>query len=305
MRRLFLASLAASSLILAACGDDGASQSTPTTATTTPAGSSAATTVPEITSAPASTCAEGKTITDGTLTIATGEPAFPPYVVDNDPTNKQGFEAAVAWAIAGEMGFADDAVTWVRTTFDEAIQPGAKNFDFNLQQFTITPERAETISFSLPYFTSNQAVVALNGSAGDGVTSIDDLKKLKFGVQTGTTSLDFVNDVIQPDQEVFVYDDNVGVKAAMEANQIDAAVFDLATALYVSNVEIDNSSVVAQFPRSAGGSAEQFGLVLEKDSPLIDCVDEAITAIRDSGELDAITDEWMETGDVAPVIQVG
>jgi len=300
MRRSLIATIAILGLVAGACGgdDDGASAPVDTTADTT------ADTTPA-TDAPAEACATGKTITDGVLTIATGEPAFPPYVIDNDPTNKQGFEAAVAWAVAAEMGFDDASVTWVRTTFDEAIQPGAKNFDFNLQQYSISPEREQSITFSDPYFTSNQAVVALNGSAAQGVTSIDDLRVLKFGAQSGTTSLAFITDVIKPEQEPFVYDDNVAVKAAMEANQIDAAVFDLPTALYVSAVEIENSSVVAQFPRSAGGAADEFGLVLEKDNPLVECVNSAIAAIRDSGELDAITDQWMETGDVAPVIEVG
>jgi len=280
MRQSLIATIAVLGLVAAACGgdDDGGSAS-------------------------GDNC--DATITDGVLTIATGEPAFPPYVVDNDPTNKQGFEAAVAWAIAAEMGYDDDSVKWVRTTFDEAIQPGAKNFDFNLQQYSISAERAQSVTFSDPYFTSNQAVVALNGSAADGVTAIEDLRALKFGAQTGTTSLAFINDVIKPDQEAFVYDDNVAVKAAMEANQIDAAVFDLPTALYVSAVEIDNSSVVAQFPRSAGGAADELGLVFEKDNPLVGCANSAIAAIKDSGELDTITDTWMETGDVAPVIKVG
>jgi polar amino acid transport system substrate-binding protein len=280
MRRSLIAPLVIGSLLLAACGDDN-----------------------DDGAASGSDC--DNTITDGVLTIGTGEPAFPPYIVDNAPENKQGFEAAVAWAIAAEMGYDDDSVTWVRTTFDEAIQPGAKSFDFNLQQYSITDARKESISFSDPYFTSNQAVVALNGSAADGVSTIDDLKPLKFGAQTGTTSLTFINDVLQPDQDAFVYDDNVAVKAALEANQIDAAVFDLPTALFVSAVEIDNSSVVAQFPRSAGGAADELGLVFEKDNPLVGCVNAAIAAIRDSGELDTITDRWMETGDVAPVIEVG
>ena len=280
MRRSIIAPLVIGALVLAACGDDS-----------------------DDGDASGSDC--DNTITDGVLTIGTGEPAFPPYVIDNEPENKQGFEAAVAWAIAAEMGYDDDSVEWVRTTFDEAIQPGAKNFDFNLQQYSITDARKETISFSDPYFTSNQAVVALNGSAADGVSTIEDLKSLKFGAQTGTTSLSFLNDVIQPEQDVFVYDDNVAVKAGLEANQIDAAVFDLPTALFVSAVEIDNSSVVAQFPRSAGGAADELGLVFEKDNPLVGCVNDAIAAISDSGELDTITDQWMETGDVAPVIEVG
>ena len=242
------------------------------------------------------------TIEDGVLTIATGNPAFFPWVIDDTPEGGQGFEAAVALAVGVEMGYEGDAVKWVRTDFDAAIQPGAKDFDFNLQQFSITDERKETIDFSLPYFTSNQAIVALNGSSAEGATSIAALKDVKFGAQAGTTSLDFINDVIQPNQEPFVYDDNVGAKAALEANQIDAAVFDLPTALFVSGVEIDGSSVTGQFPASAGGTTDQFGLVLEKDSGLTACVDAAITALTDSGALAAITNEWLSDFTGAPVI---
>ncbi len=271
---------------------------------TTPEETTPEETTPATDPPPAATCASGKTITDGVLTIATGEPAFPPYVVDNEPENKQGFESAVAWAVAAEMGFDDASVTWVRTTFDEAIQPGAKNFDFNLQQYSITPERAQTITFSDPYYTSNQAIVGLDGSAAEGATTLADLKDVKFGVQAGTTSLQFVTDVIQPNPEVFVYDDNVGAKAALEANQIDAILVDLPTAFYISFVEIEGSSVIGQFPASAGGTTDEFGLVFEKDNPLVDCANEALAALTDSGELEAITEQWMSTEMGAPIIEV-
>ena len=242
------------------------------------------------------------TIDDGVLTIATGEPAFPPWVIDDAPETGEGFEAAVGLAVADEMGYSGDSVVWVRTTFDEAIQPGAKSFDINLQQYSITPERAESIDFSLPYFTSNQAIVALDGSAAEGATSIEDLKDVKFGAQAGTTSLEFITDVIQPDQDPFVYDDNVGAKAALEANQIDAAVFDLLTALFVSAVEIEGSSVIGQFPVEAGGTADELGFVLEKDSALTGCVDAAITTITDSGELEEIRVTWLADNAGTPVI---
>lgn len=157
---------------------------------------------------------------------------------------------------------------------------------------------------SLPYYTSNQAIVALDGSAAAGATTVADLVDVKFGAQVGTTSLGFITDVIQPTQEPFVYDDNVGAKAALEANQIDAAVFDLPTALYVSAVEIEGSSVIGQFPADAGGTTDEFGFVLEKDSPLTGCVDAAITAITDSGELAEITEEWLANFTNAPIITV-
>ena len=257
-------------LVLAACGDDDDEGS----------GSSGE-----------SDCSA--TIEDGVLTVATGEPAFFPWVIDDNPESGEGFEAAVAYAVAREMGYEGDAVKWVRT-----------NFDFNLQQYSITEERRENIDFSSPYYTSNQAIVALDGSAAEGATTVSALKDVKFGAQAGTTSLDFINEVIQPNQDVFVYDDNVGAKAALEANQIDAAVFDLPTALFVSAVEIEGSSVIGQFAPEAGGTTDDFGMVLSKDSALTGCVNDAIATITESGELATITGEWLADNVGAPVIEL-
>ena len=243
-------------------------------------------------------------ITPGKLTIGTGEPAYYPWVQDDAPESGQGFEAAVAYAVAEQLGFGEGDVEWVRTTFDQAIAPGPKDFDVNLQQFSITPERAEAVSFSDAYFTSNQAIVALDGSAAEGATTLDDLKSVKFGAQAGTTSLQFITDVIQPDAEPFVYNDNTGAKAALEANQIDAIVLDLPTAFFVSAVEIEGTSVIAQFPASAGGTTDEFGLLFEKDNPLVECANEALAALRDSGELDAITEQWMSAEAGAPIIEI-
>ena len=307
IRRL-LPVLTIGALVFAACGsDDSSSDSTDAPAETEAA---AATDAPAGTDAPAATEAAAPdescaaTIDDGVLTVATGNPAFYPYVLDDTPESGEGFESAVAYAVAAQMGYDADSVVWVRTGFDEAIQPGAKSFDMNLQQFSIDDDRKKSIDMSLPYYTSNQAIVALDGSPAEGATSIDDLKDVKFGAQVGTTSLEFITDVIQPNQEPFVYDDNVGAKAALEANQIDAAVFDLPTALFVSGVEIEGSSVTGQFPADAGGTTDDFGFVLEKDAALTSCIDAAITALVDSGELDAITTEWMSDFTGAPVISV-
>jgi polar amino acid transport system substrate-binding protein len=299
--RATLAALVAGGLLLAACGDDDDdTESADTAAATTAAGGTDAGGA----GGDAAACADGKTLEDGVLTIATGEPAFPPYVIDDTPENKQGFESAVAWAVAEEMGFGDDSVVWVRTTFEQAIQPGAKDFDFNLQQYSITDERAEVVSFSDPYYTTNQAIVALDGSPAEGATTLEDLKDVRFGVQAGTTSLDFATEVIQPDNEVQVYNDNSAAKAALEANQIDAIVADLPTALFISAVEIEGSSVVGQFPADANVEPDSLGMVFEKDSPLVECVNMALAALTESGDLEAIQNEWMVTGDVAPVISV-
>ena len=301
--RRLVPALAVGALVLAACGsdDDSADTADTTAGSIAPADSTAAAGSTAGSTGGAGDC--NATLEAGTLTIATGDPAFSPWVIDDAPETGQGFEAAVALAVAKEMGYEGDAVVWTRTTFDEAIQPGPKTFDMNLQQYSITPERQENVDMSLPYYTSNQAMVGLDGSAAAGATTVADLKDVKFGAQAGTTSLDFINDVIKPTTEPFVYDDNTGAKAALEANQIDAAVFDLPTALFVTT-EIDGSSVVGQFPASAGGTTDQFGFVLDKGSALTGCVDAAITTLTDSGELDAIQQEWLSDTTGAPVISV-
>jgi len=247
-------------------------------------------------------CVAGKTLAEGTLTIATGNPAYYPWVVDDAPESKQGFEAAVAYAVAGALGFADENVTWVRTGFDEAIQPGAKNFDFNLQQYSITDERKQTVSFSDPYYTTNQALVGFADSPVAGAASLADLKDLKFGAQAGTTSLEFITKVIQPTAEPFAYDDNAGAKAALEAKQIDAIVLDLPTAFYVSAVEIEGTKVIGQFPATDAVAADNFGLLLDLDNPLVECVNAALTTLREDGTLDAIVAEWLSAYVEAPVI---
>jgi polar amino acid transport system substrate-binding protein len=299
MRRRSLAGLVlAGTLLLAACGDDDDSD-----------GSAATTAAPSDTTAAAATgtgneCTAGKTLEEGVLTVATGNPAFEPWVIGDAPESGEGFEAAVAYAVADQLGFAEGNVTWVRTSFDEAIQPGAKNFDFNLQQYSITPEREETVTFSDPYYVSNQAVVGFDDSAAVGATTVADLKGLKFGAQAGTTSLDFILEVIQPDAEPFVYDDNAGAKAALEAKQIDAIVLDLPTAFFVSAVEIEGTKVIGQFPADAGGTTDEFGLLFDKDNPLVECVNEALAALEADGTLDAIEAEWLADYTGAPVITV-
>jgi polar amino acid transport system substrate-binding protein len=289
MRKIALTVAVTGSLLLVACGGSDSSSDT-----TSPSGDAAQS---------AAECAAGKTLEEGVLTVGTGDPAYSPWVIDDKPESKEGFEAAVAYAVAAELGFADADVKWVRTTFDEAIQPGAKNFDFNLQQYSITEERKQTVTFSDGYYTTNQAIVGLTDSAAKGATTLDAIKKLKLGAQAGTTSLAYITDVIQPDQEPFVYDDNAGAKAALEAKQIDAAVFDLPTALYVSAVEIEGSAVLGQFPAQDGATADEFGLVFDKDNALATCVNTALATLKEKGSLASITAEWLSTSTNIPVIE--
>lgn len=283
IRRLSVALAATSLLTLAACGGDDTASSTTEGAAT---------------ESDCSTVAEGK------LTIGTGSPAFSPWVENDAPESGEGFEAAVGLAIAAELGYEGENVVWVRTTFDEAIAPGEKNFDFNMQQYSITPEREETISFSDPYYSSNQAIVALADSPAEGATTVADLVDVKFGAQAGTTSLTFINEIIKPTNEPFVYDDNAGAKAALEAGQIDAIVVDLPTALYISAVEIEGTSVVGQFPGSAGGLTDDFGAVFTKDNPLVACVNTALATLKESGELAKIEQAWLSDNAGVPVISV-
>ena len=282
-RRLSVALAATSLLTLVACGSED-------TASTTIVGDA--------------TESDCSTITEGTLTIGTGSPAFSPWVENDAPESGEGFEAAVGMAIAAELGYEGESVVWVRTTFDEAIAPGEKNFDFNMQQYSITPEREESISFSDPYYSSNQAIVALADSPAEGATTVADLADVKFGAQAGTTSLTFINEIIKPTNEPFVYDDNAGAKAALEAGQIDAIVVDLPTGLYISAVEIEGTSVIGQFPGSAGGLTDDFGAVFTKDSPLVACVNTALAALKESGELAKIEQTWLSDNAGVPVISV-
>ena len=290
MRRTLPALLALAALALAACGDDDDDDDAAATEATAAAASAA-------------DCAQGNTIEDGVLTIATGEPAFPPYVInDATPEDGQGFEAAVAMAVARELGFEGDAVTWVRTPFDAAIAPGPKDFDFNLQQYTITPERSEMVDFSEGYYTAPQAIFGLADSPAASATTIADLKSLKIGVAAGTTSVTYVEETIQPEQDPLIFNDNAAAKEALESDQIDAVVSDLPTALYITAVEIEGTTVFGQIE---GSGTDEFGLLLAKGSPLTECVDIALQTLKDSGELEQITTEWMSEYTEAPVISAG
>ncbi|MEY3111883.1 MAG: hypothetical protein RI954_1077 [Actinomycetota bacterium] len=285
MRKSLIGLLAVASIGLAACGGGSSSESSS-----------------EVVAGGGNECTAGKTLAESTLTIGTGAPAYSPWVENDAPESGEGFEAAVAYAVAEQMGFAKENVTWVRTTFDEAIQPGAKNFDFNLQQYSITDERKETVSFSDSYYTTNQAMVGYADSPVASMTTLEELASVKFGVQSGTTSLDFVTNVIAPTTEPYVYDDNAAAKAALEAKQIDAIVVDLPTALYISAVEIEGTKVVGQFPAEAGGTTDEFGMVFDLDNPLVDCVNTALAQLRQVGTLDAIEQQWLSDNITAPVI---
>jgi len=239
------------------------------------------------------------TIESGMLTIATGEPAYYPWVIDDAPESGEGFEAAVAYAVATQLGFSKDEVKWVRTTFDGAVTPGEKNFDFNLQQFSITEERKAAVDFSSPYYTAPQAIVSFKGSKIDGKSSIADLKDAKLGAAVGTTSLDAIESQLGLKPSVF--NDNAAGVSALKNKQIDGLVVDLPTAFYLSGVEIENGIIVGQLPST--GSGDQFGLLLTKGSALTSCVTGAVDAITADGSLASITDTWLATNTGSPVLK--
>lgn len=239
---------------------------------------------------------------EGQLTIATGEPVFPPWMLDDDPTSGEGFESAVAYALAEEMGFAADAVTWVRTDFDVAIAPGDKDYDFNMQQYSPTAERDEVVDFSVPYYNVQKSVLTFAGSPVDGATSFGDLAAGTWGATIGTTDLDYIeNEIGIPADDVAVFDTQADVVAAMVAGQIDATVVGLPTAFFLSAVELDGGVIAGVLP-AAGADSDGMALLFTEGNPLRDCVDVALTSLRDAGTLDAIGEEWLQGGGDIPTI---
>lgn len=291
-----VAIVAAAGLVLAACGSSDSEETSAATESVAAETSAAETSAAE---AAVDECAKENltTITPGALTIGTDTPAYPPYFSDDDPSNGEGFESAVAYAVADQLGFTPAEVTWEIVPFNSSYAPGAKNFDFDINQISITPERAEVVDFSDGYYTVNQAVVALADSPIAGATSVTELKDAKLGAQVGTTSLTFIEQNVQPTADVFVYNDTNDAKSALQNGQIDGIVVDLPTAYYITAVEIENSKIVGQFPAEAGG--EQFGLLFQKDNPLVGCVNKALGALAASGELQTIQDTWL-AGTTAP-----
>lgn len=241
------------------------------------------------------------TVTPGKLTIATGEPAYVPWVQDDDPASGKGFEAAVAYAVAEELGYAKEDVIWARSTFDSAIAPGAKDWDFNLQQFSITEERRQAVDFSSPYYTTTQTVLTVKGTPAEGAKSIADLKGVVFGAQVGSTSAAALEGIAL-DKEPLLFNNNNDVIQALKGGQVDAVVLDLPTAFQVSALQLDDKGViVGQF--EATGEGDQFGLLLPKGSPLTPAVTKAVDSLRESGKLAELESEWLSTAVEIPVLK--
>ena len=278
--------LATVSLVAAACGSDEAAE------TTEDAADSEA------------TCDTLPLKTDGTLTVATGETVFPPWMgaADDDfddPSTGTGYEGALVFALADELGLGD-SVEFMRTGFDEVIAPGDKDWDFNIQQFSITDARDEVVDFSDGYYAIDQAIIGAADSPAASATSIADLQDVRIGAAIGTTSLDYAESVIDPSSDVQVYDDNSAAKAAFDAGQVDAIVFDVPTAYFVTAVEITDASIIGVLP--AEGDQEELGMLFEEGSPLVPCVNTALAALADDGTLAELEEQWLNQGGDVPTL---
>jgi polar amino acid transport system substrate-binding protein len=297
VKRLALLPVLALALLAAGCGgDDGDEAAAPTT-----------------TAAASCDKAQLQLVTAGKLTIGTDNPAFGPWFGGgtpkgskwefNDPSTGEGFESAVAYAVADKLGFAKPEVAWVVVPFNNSFKPGPKDFDFDINQISVTAERDRAVDFSDSYYDVNQALVALKGTPVANAKSLADLKQYRLGAQIGTTSLGYIQDTIQPDKEARVYDTSNDVIAGLNAKQIDGLVVDLPTAFFlVGAEEVKNGTVVGQFP-AAGGEQEHFGMLFEEGSPLRDCVNGALTELKDDGTLEQIQQEWLSEKASAPVLE--
>ena len=289
-----LAALVAVAALATACGGSSAG--------TDEAGASSSSAAPTPASSSADPCAKEslQTFADGKLTLATDTPVFPPWFIDDKPESGKGYEGAVAAAVATKLGFTADEVSWVRVPFNSVFKPTPKNWDFDINEFSITEDRKQAVDFSSPYYDVSQAVVTTKGSKADGVTDIAGLKGLTLGAQVGTTSFEAINEVIAPSSKPRVYNSNNDAVRALENGQIDALVTDLPTAFFMAAAQLKKGQIVGQLP-SSGGTPEQFGLVLDKGSPLTACVSQAVDALRADGTLDQLSEQWLSQGG-APVL---
>jgi len=255
--------------------------------------------------------ADLKTVTDGKITVGTDNPAYPPWFAGeppkgskwkiSDPTSGKGFESAVAFAVAKQLGFPKSDVVWTYVPFTKSYAPGKKSFDFDINEISFTPARAKVVDFSNSYYDVNQAVVVNKGTPIASVKTIAGLQKYKFGVQIGTTSYNAIVKDIKPSSKPSVYDTNDKAVFALKSKQIDALVVDLPTAFYVTAVQVPNAKILGQLRTKAGG--EHFGMVLAKGSPLTACVNQALAKMKANGTLGAIQTQWLSKVVGAPVLR--
>lgn len=314
-RTLTAASTLLASLLLVACTGATATPSATAVPSASPSAAPSATAAPTASPSPTpDACARENLalVTSGKLTIGTDNPAYPPYFLENedghktdpwelgDPTNGTGFESAMGYAIAKQLGFTKDEVSWIFVAFNDSYAPGAKAFDFDLNQVSYKTERAATADLSDGYYFGNQSLVALKSSPLAKVTSVAALKDYVYGAQVGTTSYDAIGGVIAPSKDAQVFDTNDAAIEALKNKSIDGLVVDLPTADFITNVQLDGSVIVGQF---AAGTPEHFSAVLSKGSALTPCVNAAIAALDADGTLDALASQWLPFQDAVPVFQ--
>lgn len=238
-------------------------------------------------------------VTPGKLTVGTGDPVYPPWMLNNDPASGEGFENGLVYALAEEMGFDRDDVVWVPTTFDQAIAPGPKNFDFNIQQISVTEARAEVVTFSQVYFQPEKAVIALPGSPVENASSFEDLRAARWGAAIGTTDLTYLENLLGVEGAA-VYDDQIGVFQAMQAGQIDGTLVALPTALFATAVQIPEANIVALLP--ADENDRGHGLLFEFGNPLVEWVDDALSAVIARGVVEDLKNEYLVADPDLPMI---
>ncbi|MGW3013529.1 ABC transporter substrate-binding protein [Streptomyces sp. NPDC001219] len=249
-------------------------------------------------------CDRGRlaTVARGTLTVGTDKPAYAPWFHDDDPANGKGFESAVAYAVARQLGYGKGAVRWQTVPFNNAFAPGAKKFDFDINQISVSAARKRAVAFSSGYYDVRQAVVALKGSRAARARSIADLRRVKLGAQVGSTSLDVLQDTVRPSEQPAVFQKNDLAKSALRNGQVDAILTDLPTAFYITSAEVKDAEVVGQFA-ATGAAEEQFGLVLDKESRITGCVTAAVDALRKDGTLARLEKKWLADAVSVPVLK--
>jgi polar amino acid transport system substrate-binding protein len=280
--RIVLACVAAlSALLVAACG------SPKKVSTQTAAASASATTC---------TPAKLQTHTKGTLTVATDSPAYPPYFEHNKPSNGQGFESAVAYAVAAKLGYSRSQVKWVTEPFDASYAPGPKSFDFDINEISITPPRAKVVQFSTPYYTNPQGIIVAANTSFAHATSLSAFKSANIGVQIGTTSLSAATSLIKPTKAPQVFNTSNDVVEAFKINRVNAIVVDLATAFELTS-ELSHTTIAGQFSAPGG---DNWGLLMSKGSPLTSCVDHAVSSLRSDGTLTKLDKRWIASASSVP-----
>lgn len=253
-----------------------------------------------------------KLVKKGQLTVATDNPAFPPWFGGgtpkgstwkfNDPTTGKGYESAVAYAVAKKLGFQPSAVKWVVVPFEQLFKPGKAAYDFDINQVSVTPQRKQSVTFSDSYYNTNQALVAIKGTPITKAKTTADLKKYKLGAQIGTTSYDYIVKNIKPDEQPAVYNNSNDVNSGLKTHAIDGIVVDLPTAFIITGAEeVPNSVVVGRFPAIGGG--DHFGMVFSKGNDLVTCVNKALSELKSDGTLNQLQDKWISSVGAAPVLK--